>query len=364
MREADAAPAVGEDELPAASLRAPRFERVELGTEAPLLKAVEAVERLPAFAATRTALIDLLDTPQTARTRMVATIEGDPALTLTVLRLANRRESARVAVASVAQALELVDLDALRAAVLELPTFAFLPPARSLEASVERLRLHSLATQGIAEDLRRRLGVTAADELAVAALLHDIGKIPLLLTHERYRELILLPATAEQRTALERRRFGLDHALAGGLVIRRLGLPERLASVVERHHASDARAEAAIVRLADMLANYARGRPVDRSELLAAAAAVGLDRDAIADVLASLPNVAGARRPSATSALVSPRQREVLRALAEGKVYRDIARELGVSPSTVRTHLHHLYGKIGVSDRAQAVLLAAREGWI
>jgi DNA-binding NarL/FixJ family response regulator len=55
---------------------------------------------------------------------------------------------------------------------------------------------------------------------------------------------------------------------------------------------------------------------------------------------------------------------EVLRCLAEGKVYKQIAHELALSVSTVRTHLHNVYAKLGVIDRAQAVLTATDKGWI
>jgi hypothetical protein len=41
-----------------------------------------------------------------------------------------------------------------------------------------------------------------------------------------------------------------------------------------------------------------------------------------------------------------------------------LARELSLSTSTVRSHLHDIYGKLGAIDRAQAVLLATRAGWI
>ena len=38
--------------------------------------------------------------------------------------------------------------------------------------------------------------------------------------------------------------------------------------------------------------------------------------------------------------------------------------ELALSTSTVRTHLHNIYGKLGAVDRAQAVLIATERGWL
>ena len=53
----------------------------------------------------------------------------------------------------------------------------------------------------------------------------------------------------------------------------------------------------------------------------------------------------------------------MLKRLAEGKVYKQIAHELESSTSTVRTHLHNTYAKLGAVDRAQAVLIATERGW-
>jgi DNA-binding NarL/FixJ family response regulator len=50
--------------------------------------------------------------------------------------------------------------------------------------------------------------------------------------------------------------------------------------------------------------------------------------------------------------------------LAEGKVYKEIAGDFGLQVSTVRTHLYNTYRKLGVADRAQAVLLATSRGWL
>ena len=72
----------------------------------------------------------------------------------------------------------------------------------------------------------------------------------------------------------------------------------------------------------------------------------------------------GRERSARTPCPLSSRELEVLVALADGKVYKQIAAELSLSASTVRSHLHHVYAKLGVVDRAQAVLLASSRGWI
>ena len=62
--------------------------------------------------------------------------------------------------------------------------------------------------------------------------------------------------------------------------------------------------------------------------------------------------------------MLSPREREILELIAAGELAPDIARRLGLSPATVRTHLQHLYEKLGVSDRAAAVAAAMRRGML
>ncbi|TPV94102.1 MAG: response regulator transcription factor [Myxococcales bacterium FL481] len=65
---------------------------------------------------------------------------------------------------------------------------------------------------------------------------------------------------------------------------------------------------------------------------------------------------AGTRNTQAITALgISPRELEVLDLLAEGHTNKTIASQLHVSPNTVKTHLRHLYAKLEVSRRTQAV---------
>jgi PAS domain S-box-containing protein len=61
---------------------------------------------------------------------------------------------------------------------------------------------------------------------------------------------------------------------------------------------------------------------------------------------------------------LSPRQREVLELVADGKTSTDIAERLVVSPETVRTHLRNARLKLGASTKAQAVAIAMVRGEI
>lgn len=55
---------------------------------------------------------------------------------------------------------------------------------------------------------------------------------------------------------------------------------------------------------------------------------------------------------------LTPREREVLDALADGGTNKEIAIALGISPGTVKAHVERLIGKLGVRDRTQAAIRA------
>jgi two-component system nitrate/nitrite response regulator NarL len=61
---------------------------------------------------------------------------------------------------------------------------------------------------------------------------------------------------------------------------------------------------------------------------------------------------------------LTERESEILRLIASGKSLPDIAGELFLGVTTVKTHVQHLYEKLGVSDRAAAVAEAMRRGLI
>lgn len=56
-----------------------------------------------------------------------------------------------------------------------------------------------------------------------------------------------------------------------------------------------------------------------------------------------------------SDAKLSPQEEKILQLLARGLLYKEIADELGLKPSTVRTHIWHIYAKLHVNNRTEAV---------
>jgi putative nucleotidyltransferase with HDIG domain len=330
-----------------------------------LTQAFEALEAFPALAESRKRLLSVIAKDHVATADVVAAVESDVALVTAVLRMANQAQGARGRVDTVVAAVDLLSPQAVQALAGRVRTFDFFERATVWDTAPERFRLHALATQHAADQLAAEVGYEHRDRLTVTSLLHDIGKLVLLHAYPGYPAQVHQGAqTPEERIHQERRELGVDHALVGGVLARRWGLPVAVATVIERHHGADAVGEAAFVRLADMLAHYAQGDPVSPAEMLQCARAINLGPEELRRVMYELPNPTNQRQRHVDPCPLSGRELGVLQRLAEGKVYKQIAHELTLSTSTVRTHLHNIYGKLGAVDRAQAVLIATERGWL
>jgi len=332
-----------------------------------LTAAFEALEAFPALAESRNHVLRMFESGEPSIAELVAALESDVALAVTVLRLANQvgpRANGRVD--SVVKAVQVLSPEGVFKVVGRARTFDFFQRSTLWKGMPERFRLHAIATQRAADRLARELGYDGRDRLMVTALLHDIGKLVLVHAYPGYPAQVHGDArTPEERIANERRELGVDHALVGGVLARRWNLPKSVASVVERHHADDCQGEGALVRLADMLAHYTSDGSISPGELLKVARIVGVTPAQLRTVMYDLPlSSTGARPRTIDPCPMSSRELEVVRRLAKGMVYKQIASDLGLSTSTIRTHLHNIYGKLGARDRAQAVLIATERGWI
>lgn len=330
-----------------------------------LAEAFEAVERFPVLLEARERVIAAATAENIRLGEIVEAVESDVSLAISVLRHANRGGIVAGGVAGVPAALDVLKPAGVLALAGTAPSFDFFESNGGWELKPERFRVHALATQRAADRIGRVVGWAERDELAVAALLHDVGRLVISRLHPGYKVYFdAISRTPEQRLREEREQLGIDHALVGGVLARRWNLPSRIAVAIERHHAEDAEGLAAMVATADMVAHYCQGEAIAPERLKAGAERCGLSPEALRDLLYELPlPTQDATRVSEPCPL-SARELDVLRHLSEGMVYKQIASEMHLSVSTIRTHLHNVYGKIGAVDRAQAVLLARDRGWI
>lgn len=325
-----------------------------------LLEAFAAFDEFPALVAARHQVLALRP-GSLIGSDVISAVESDLALTVGLLRRANGGGKSK-RIATIAGALAAIGEEGLREAAATTSSFELFQSSGPWGQAPESHRVHATATQRAAGRLAAVVSYPRTDELFVAALLHDIGKLVLAYAYPRYAE---VPAAAdlaaERRAEHERRLMGMDHALVGGVLARRWGLPHELARVIERHHVPTETGLAGMVRLADMIAHYEAGDAVDGALMEEAAANVGLPAPGLQSLLTA-PATSESR--SRLPCPLTPSEQRVVFELANGLLYKEIARLLGLSVSTVRTHLHNTYRKLGVSDRAQAVLLAREHNWI
>jgi HD-GYP domain-containing protein (c-di-GMP phosphodiesterase class II) len=233
---------------------------------------------------------------------------------------------------------------------------------------------HSRGVAVLAETGGRALGLDEAEATTLrrASLLHDLGRAgvatgiwekpgPLSIAeweqvrlHAYHSERILTRSRALVPLA---RIAGMHHVRPDGRGYHRgaaasaIGRPARVLAAADAYHAMT---EERPHRPA--LAPEAAAR-----ELEAMAAGRALDPEAVRAVLEAAGQAAGRSRPAWPAGLTD-REVEVLRLLARSLPERQIARRLFISPSTVHTHVLHVYEKAGVATRAGAALFAMEHG--
>lgn len=99
-------------------------------------------------------------------------------------------------------------------------------------------------------------------------------------------------------------------------------------------------------------------KSMSRDDMLASIRKVHAGKKAIP------PQIAAGLAEHLSDELLSQREVEVLRHVAEGKQNRAVAQKLFISEDTVKVHMKHILNKLGAHDRTQAVAIAVRRGII
>lgn len=117
-----------------------------------------------------------------------------------------------------------------------------------------------------------------------------------------------------------------------------------------------------------MIAIGAQGflsKATDSSEICEAISRISRGETVLGgEAVTGLASEVSRREKVTNGSRLSDREQEVLRLVAEGHSAPDIGKLIHLSPATVKGHLHTLYEKLGVSDRAAAVATAMRGGYL
>ena len=287
-----------------------------------LAAAFDEAERQPALTESRDQALELVARGAPPH-EVAAIVETDVGLTCAIIRAAGQLQGGG-RIRSVPDAVERLGPGAVEAILRSAPTYDIFNGDAQLALRPDRFRLHALAVQRTSDRIAEMVGYTERDELALAAVLHDIGRPALARLHPGYAERFdRHGGTPDDRIDAERRELGIDHALVGGVLTRRWGVASRIAEAVERHHSQQADGAAAVIRIADMIVAYIEDSPVSVTAMTDAAEACGLDEAGVRRVLYELPQGMGARRrravparsprASSTCSAASPRARSTSR---------------------------------------------------
>ena len=329
-----------------------------------LSDAFEVATHAPVLAESQRRLAALTDTENASPNDVADAIESDAALAIAVMRAANNGEGPAGRVGGVREAVDALSPRKVLVIASSLQAYDPFEPNGFSPILHERFRRHAVATRHAADRVAEAAGLGQRDVLAGAALLHDVGRLVLVELYGSDYGFGPVNRSPDERIRHERRELGIDHALVGSVLVRRWGLKPAIAAAIERHHSPEAEGHAAAIKLADAIVHHAAGDPLPAESLTAAAMRLGLGPEQVRAMAYEFPHAGTERRRSSDPNPLSQREIDALRGLAEGKVYKQIAAELNLSVSTIRTHLHNVYRKIGAVDRAQAVLMARDRGWI
>lgn len=184
---------------------------------------------------------------------MARMVSSDQVLSARVLRLANSPSYGFYRVSTISNAMILLGVDVVKSLALSSSIFEI------MEKSVLGLWEHSLGAGVAANIIAKRLRLPDCEEIATAALLHDIGKVIMKIKFpEEYQQLQgSLKDDGKYFQEAELELFGIDHAEVGGWLAKYWFLPDKLIEPIACHHdvekAGSHQVKASVVHLADIL---------------------------------------------------------------------------------------------------------------
>lgn len=193
--------------------------------------------KLPASQSGLMKISTLLRDVNASAQKITQAINYEPALVARILRLANSSLfSLERDLTSVQQAIAAIGSKSVNEIVLmELASDTF---SREIKKSFHARKIweHSIVVALLAQELSITLGLRGTEEAFTCGLLHDIGKIILLINDFENYPSVLEAEEEGKLLSMENQSYGFNHAEVGSLVVKRWELPQEICSTILYHH--------------------------------------------------------------------------------------------------------------------------------
>ena len=213
---------------------------------------IEGLSSLPSIPPVVTKILSLIDSADVSLKKIGEFISQDQSISAKVLKIVNSPIYGFPGrISSVHQALMLIGLSAVKGMLLGISIFDM------MQKSMLGLWEHSIGSAITARIIANRLRLKNVDDISVAALIHDIGKVALSMCYPELYKKALEDAKQMETyiTEAEKNIFGITHAQAGRWLTTKWNFPQELVESVAFHHKTDSAKQfqrtACIVKLSE-----------------------------------------------------------------------------------------------------------------
>jgi len=200
---------------------------------------LEKIEDLPSLPQVLVGVSKVASDPKSSASNLADVILKDQALTLKILKIANSAKYSLAGheVGTISRAVVLLGFDSVRSIALGLGAYHLLSSMNKGGDVLKDFWTHAVSTAVVAQDLAEFMGMPIIEEVFVAGLLHDVGKLVLAeYAPEKacyvYGGYLSGPGLLNAET----RFFGINHVDMGKELAMKWKLPEDLCIAISRHH--------------------------------------------------------------------------------------------------------------------------------